>query len=103
MYAVVKTGGKQYTVSKGDSFRVEKLLGEVGATVELKDVVAVGEGKDLKVGTPLVDGASILCEITEQDRGKKIVVFKKKRRKGYTKKQGHRQDFTALIVKDIKA
>ena len=103
MYAVVKTGGKQYTVAKGDSLKVEKLTGEVGAKIELKDVVAVGEGKDLKVGTPTVEGASVLCEITEQDRGKKIVVFKKKRRKGYTKKQGHRQDFTGLVVKDIKA
>lgn len=103
MYAVVKTGGKQYTVAKGDNFKVEKLSGEIGAKIELKDVVAVGEGKDLKVGTPMVEGASVLCEITEQDRGKKIVVFKKKRRKGYTKKQGHRQDYTALVVKDIKA
>ena len=102
MYAVVKTGGKQYTVAKGDSFKVEKLSGEIGAKVELKDIVAVGEGKDLQVGTPMVEGASVLCEITEQDRGKKIVVFKKKRRKGYTKKQGHGQDFTALVVKDIK-
>ncbi|MEE8574670.1 MAG: 50S ribosomal protein L21 [Thermodesulfobacteriota bacterium] len=101
MYAVVKTGGKQYTVSEGDFFKVEKLAGEIGAKLELTDVLAIGEGDDIKVGTPTVDKAKVVCEVVEQDRLKKIIVFKKKRRKGYAKKQGHRQSYTGLKVTKI--
>ncbi len=103
MYAVVKTGGKQYTISEGDVFNVENLEGEVGATLELSEVVAVGSGGDLKIGTPFVEGASVSAEVIEHGRDKKIIVFKKKRRKGYKKKQGHRQGFTSLKVLSIKA
>ncbi len=103
MNAVLKTGGKQYRVSEGDVLQVEKLAGETGATIELNEVLSVGEGDSITVGTPTVENAKVVCEILEHGRGKKIIVFKKKRRKGYTKKQGHRQDFTSIRVKQIKA
>jgi large subunit ribosomal protein L21 len=103
MYAVIKTGGKQYVVNEGDTLKVEKLSGEVGSKVQISDVLAVGEGEALKVGTPTVEGAVVTAEILEQDKHKKIIVFKKKRRKGYTKKQGHRQSFTNIKVESIKA
>lgn len=102
MYAVVGTGGKQYTVKEGDTFRVEKLEGDKGSTVELKDVYAVGEGDNLKVGTPVVEGARVVCEIVGQGKAKKVLLFKKRRRKGYSKKQGHRQLFTSVKVKEIR-
>jgi len=102
MYAVIKTGGKQYKVSEGDIVNVEKLDGEIGASVELSDVLAVGEGESIKIGTPTVEGAVVKAEIVEQSRGKKLIVFKKKRRQGYTKKQGHRQLFTGLKIQSIK-
>ncbi len=103
MYAVIKTGGKQYRVSEGDVLDVEKLDGEVGSKVEISDVLAIGEGEGLTIGTPTVDGASVLAEIVEHGKGKKLIVFKKKRRKGYAKKQGHRQLFTSLRIQEIKA
>ena len=100
MYAVIATGGKQYKVSEGDIVRVEKLEGEVGAKVEIKDVLMIG-GDTPKIGTPLVEKASVSGEIVEQDRAKKILVFKKKKRKGYKKLQGHRQYYTALKINKI--
>lgn len=103
MYAVVKTGGKQYTISEGDVFNVENLDGEVGSTLELSEVVALSTGDDLKVGTPFVEGVTVTTEVVEHGRDKKIIVFKKKRRKGYKKKQGHRQGFTSLKVTAINA
>lgn len=103
MYAVIKTGGKQFTVSEGDLLKVEKLPGEVGSKIEIADILAVGAGDDLKVGQPAVDNASVIAEIVEQGKAKKVIVFKKKKRKGYTKKQGHRQQFTNLRIKEIKA
>jgi large subunit ribosomal protein L21 len=103
MKAVVKTGGKQYVVTEGETLRVEKLEGEVGATIDLGEVLSVGEGSEIKIGTPVVEGATVKAEIIEHGRGKKIVVFKKKRRKGYKKKQGHRQDFTGVRIQEIKA
>ncbi len=103
MYAVVRTGGKQYTVREGDILNVEKLPGEAGCTVELKDVLAVGEGGELSVGAPVVEDAAVVCEIVGHGKSKKVVVFKKKRRKGYAKKQGHRQEYTSLRVKEIRA
>ena len=102
MYAVIKTGGKQYVVNEGDTLKVEKLDGDVGANITLDTVLAVGDGKDLKLGSPTVDGALVKAEIIAQAKAKKIIVFKKKRRKGYTKKQGHRQFFTELKVQEIK-
>jgi len=102
MKAVVKTGGKQYTITEGDTLRVEKLPGEVGATINLDEILAVGEGQDMKLGAPTVEGATVKAEIISHGRGKKIIVFKKKRRKGYKKKQGHRQDYTGLKISEIK-
>lgn len=103
MYAVIKTGGKQYRVAEGDTLRVEKLLGEKGTSIELNDVLAIGEGENMKVGTPVVEGAKVIAEIIGQGKAKKVLIFKKRRRKGYTKKQGHRQSFTSLKIQAIKA
>ena len=103
MFAVIKTGGKQYRVSEGSILKVEKLTGDAGGSVEFTDVLAVGQGEELKVGSPAVEGATVTARILEQGRGKKVIVFKKKKRKGYTKKQGHRQSYTAIKVEEIKA
>lgn len=100
MYAIIRTGGKQYRVSEGDTIRVEKLPGEVGGEVELSDVLMVGGEKPL-VGKPLVKGATVKAEIVAQDRAKKIVVFKFKRRKKYRRKAGHRQPYTELKITGI--
>ena len=102
MYAVIATGGKQYKVSEGDTVRVEKLEGDVGSKVEISEVLMVG-GDDLKIGTPNVEKAKVTGLIVEQGKAKKILVFKKKRRKGYKKMQGHRQQYTALKIEKIKA
>ncbi len=101
MYAIIRTGGKQYQVAPGDRLRVEKLEGAVGDTLELADVLMIGDGDQLKIGQPVVDGARVKAQIMEQDKAKKIIVFKKKKRKGYRLKQGHRQFYTALQIKEI--
>jgi large subunit ribosomal protein L21 len=101
MYAVIKTGGKQYKVAKNDVILVEKLPGEAGAAVELDEVLLVGDDKSQTVGSPLVDGAHVAATVLEQTRGEKIIVFKKKRRQNYRRKAGHRQDLTALKITDI--
>ena len=101
MYAVIKTGGKQYRVAQGDRLRVEKLAGNVGDTVTLGEVLLVGEGDGVKVGAPLVSGAKVEAKIVAQDRGKKIIIFKFRRRKNYRRKTGHRQPFTALEITGI--
>ncbi len=101
MYAVIKTGGKQYKVAKDDVILVEKLPGDAGATVELDEVLLVGDGKSQTVGAPLVAGAHVAATVLEQTRGDKIIVFKKKRRKDYRRKAGHRQDLTALRITGI--
>jgi large subunit ribosomal protein L21 len=101
MYAVFKTGGKQYRVSQGDKLRVEKLSGNVGDTVTFNEVLVLG-GETLKLGAPMVGGAKVEAKITEQDRDKKIVIFKFRRRKNYRRKNGHRQPYTALEVTAIK-
>jgi large subunit ribosomal protein L21 len=103
MYAIIKTGGKQYRVSEGQSVRVEKLEGDPGDAVTLAEVLLVGGDGQTRIGTPRVEGASVTAEIVAQDRAKKIVVFKKKRRKGYHKKQGHRQAYTELKITGISA
>jgi len=103
MYAVIETGGKQYRVNEGDVIRVEKLDGDVGSKIDFDRVLLVGEGQQLRVGTPLVDGASVSGIVVEQDRHRKIVVFKMKRRKNYRRKQGHRQDFTGVRIEKIKS
>lgn len=102
MYAVIKTGGKQYRVKEGDTLKVEKITGDAGASVEFNDVLAIGDGDAMKIGTPTVKGARVVAEVINQGRAKKVLVFKKKKRKGYTKKQGHRQAFTALKIKEIR-
>ena len=102
MRAVIKTGGKQYRVAEGDTLRVEKLPGEAGSNIEFTEVLSVGEGEGIKIGSPAVAGAKVVGQIIEQDRAKKIIVFKKRRRKGYAKKQGHRQSFTSVKIQEIK-
>ena len=102
MYAVIKTGGKQYRVSEGQLLRVEKLQGSPGDKITFGEVLLLG-GESPKVGQPLVQGAAVAAEITRQDRGKKIVVFKFKRRKNYRRKAGHRQHFTELKITGITA
>lgn len=101
MYAIVRTGGKQYQVTSGDQLRVEKLNGNVGDTVELNDVLmVVGEG-NVTIGQPLVQNAKVTATIAEQGRAKKVIIFKKKKRKGYRLKNGHRQSYTALKIQNI--
>jgi large subunit ribosomal protein L21 len=100
MYAVIKTGGKQYRVEKGDRVRVEKIAGNVGDSVTLGEVLLVG-GEAVKIGHPLVQGAKVEAKIVGQDKGRKIVVFKFRRRKNYRRKAGHRQPFTALEITGI--
>jgi large subunit ribosomal protein L21 len=103
MFAVIRSGGKQYRVNQGGSLRVEKLVGDVGSEITLDDVLMVGEEGDVKVGSPTVDGASVSGTITAQGRGPKLTVFKMKRRKGYRRKYGHRQDYTEIRVDSIKS
>jgi large subunit ribosomal protein L21 len=100
-YAVVETGGKQYRLSAGATVTVERLDAAVGEQVELTGVLAVSDGTSLTVGTPTVDAAKVVSEVTDHIRGKKVVSFKKKRRKGYSRKIGHRQELTVLKVKSI--
>jgi large subunit ribosomal protein L21 len=99
MFAVIKTGGKQYRVVPGDVIKVERLEAEAGATIALEEVLMLGD----KIGTPLISGATVSAEVVAQDRGPKIIVFKKKRRQNYRRKNGHRQDITVLRIKDISA
>jgi large subunit ribosomal protein L21 len=101
VYAIIKTGGKQYRVAPGDVLRVERLPGERGEEVVLNQVLLVTDGQELKVGQPLVENAAVRCQIMRQGKGKKVIVYKKKRRKNYRRKQGHRQLFTALQVQEI--
>ncbi|MCP4037128.1 MAG: 50S ribosomal protein L21 [bacterium] len=102
MYAVVKTGGKQIRVNPGDAVRVEKLGGDVGDTIELSDVLMVGGDQGVTIGTPQVDGAKVVGTITAQGRHPKIRVFKMKRRKRYRRTQGHRQDYTEILIDRIE-
>lgn len=101
MYAVIKTGGKQYKVAKDDVLTVEKLSANAGDSVSLDEVLMVGGEGDLKVGSPTVSGASVKAEVLEQTRGDKIIVFKKNRRKHYRRKNGHRQELSRIRVTDI--
>ena len=103
MYAIIETGGKQYKVAVGDKLRVEKLDGESGGDITLSRVLLVGNGAEIKVGKPLLEGASVSATIEQQGRGKKIMIFKMRRRKHYRKSQGHRQHYTELTITDIKA
>jgi large subunit ribosomal protein L21 len=102
MYAVIKTGGKQYKVSPGDTISVEKLAGNIGDKVNIDDVLMIGGDKGPKIGSPTIKGAKVSGIITDQQRGKKINILKFKRRKGYRKKQGHRQHYTRIKIEEIK-
>lgn len=101
MYAVIRTGGKQYKVAKDDVLVVEKLSGEPGSSIDIDEVLLIGDDKEQTVGAPLVEGARVAAEVLEQKRDDKIIVFKKKRRKDYRRKNGHRQDITVLRITDI--
>jgi len=102
MYAVIQSGGKQYKVNEGDILKVEKLSGEAGDKLSLDQVLIISDGEMLKVGSPLVAGAKVMVEVIEQGRGKKITVYKYKKRKNYRRKQGHRQAFTKIKVDKIE-
>ena len=101
MYAVIKTGGKQYRVAQGDKLRVEKLAGNVGDSISLGEVLLIGSGDGIKIGKPTVSGAKVEAKIIAQDRGEKIIIFKFRRRKNYRRKTGHRQPFTALEITSV--
>ncbi|TKB11185.1 50S ribosomal protein L21 [Desulforhopalus sp. IMCC35007] len=103
MYAIVRTGGKQYQVACGDQVRVEKLEGNVGDSIDLVDVLMISDGDDVKIGQPVLENAKVTAKIAEQGKDKKIIIFKKKRRKGYRLKKGHRQSYTALKIEEISA
>ncbi len=101
MFAVLKTGGKQYKVAQGDVIQVEKLEGNVGDKVTLDQVLMIGEKDKIDVGAPVLDGSKVTCEIIDQAKGPKVLVFKKKRRKKYRRTNGHRQLITHLKITDI--
>ncbi|MFH2047181.1 MAG: 50S ribosomal protein L21 [Pseudomonadota bacterium] len=101
MYAIVNTGGKQYRVEEGETFRLEKIPGDVGSTISFDKVLMSSDGETVKVGQPFVENAAVVGKIVEQDKAKKILVFKFKRRKGYRRKQGHRQPYTAVKIESI--
>jgi large subunit ribosomal protein L21 len=103
MYAVIRTGGKQYRVEEGDVVKIEKIDGDRGSQTTFDDVLLLGSDDDTQVGTPLVEGASVSGTIVEQDRDKKIIVFKFRRRKSYIRKQGHRQAYTRVRIDGIAA
>ncbi len=101
MYAVVKTGGKQYRVAENDLLQIERLPGEAGDLITLNEVLMLGDGADVTIGAPRVEGAAVAAEIVEQARGPKIIIFKKRRRQNYRRKKGHRQDLTILRITEI--
>ncbi|MBD8892462.1 50S ribosomal protein L21 [Labrenzia suaedae] len=103
MFAVIKTGGKQYTVAANDLLKVEKLDAEAGSTITFDEVLMIGEGADTTVGAPLVEGASVTAEVVDQARTRKIIIFKKRRRQNSRRRNGHRQAYTLVKITDILA
>jgi len=101
MYAVIKTGGKQYRVAADEVLTVEKVAGDAGAKIEFTEVLMVGNGGGAKVGAPVVSGAKVVAEVVEQGRGPKVIAFKKRRRKNSRRKRGHRQELTTVRIKEI--
>ena len=101
MYAVIKTGGKQYRVATDDVLTVERLAGDAEQPIEFSDVLMVGEGDNVKVGSPTVAGAKVVAQVVEQTRGPKLIAFKKRRRKSSRRKRGHRQDLTKVKITEI--
>jgi large subunit ribosomal protein L21 len=102
MFAIVRTGGKQYRVGVGDQITVERIVGDVGSEIELGDVLAIGGDEAPVIGTPVVPDAAVRARIVQQPRGTKVIVFKKKKRKNYRRKRGHRQELTVLKIEEIK-
>lgn len=102
MFAIIETGGKQYKVEKGTTLEIEKLPEEAGKTISFDQVLLTSDGKSTKVGAPYVKGAKVSGKVVEQTRGEKIIVFKKKSKKRYEKKQGHRQDLTIVEITEVK-
>ena len=103
MYAVIKTGGKQYKVASGDVIMVEKIEGEAGASITLAEVLMLGDGANITVGAPTVKGASVAAEVVDQVKADKVIIFKKNRRHNYRRKNGHRQKLTELKITGINA
>jgi large subunit ribosomal protein L21 len=103
MYAIIKTGGKQYKVQAGEQIRVEGLAGDVGSSISFGEVLLVGAGDSVKLGAPLLSGASVKATIVSHGRGEKVKIFKMRRRKHYQKTQGHRQSYTEVRIDDIKS
>jgi len=103
MYAVIKTGGKQYKVAAGEKLKIEQIPADVGSEITLDQVLAVGSGESLKFGEPLVSGAAVKATVIAQGRHDKVKIFKMRRRKHYQKRQGHRQNFTEILINSIKA
>jgi len=101
MYAVIKTGGKQYRVAAGEKIKVEQLPADVGAEITLDQVLMVGEGESVRIGTPMITGATVTAKVVAHGRGPKIKIFKMRRRKHYQKHQGHRQNFTEIEISGI--
>ncbi len=103
MYAVIKTGGKQYKVAAGDKIKVEQIAADVGQDIVLDQVLAVFDGADARLGAPLLAGATVKAKVLAHGRGEKVHIFKMRRRKHYQKRQGHRQNFTELHIESIAA
>ena len=103
MYAVIKTGGKQYKVAAGEKLKIEQIPADIGSEITLDQVLAVGEGASLKLGDPLVNGAAVMATVISQGRHDKVTIFKMRRHKHYQKHQGHRQNFTEILINSIKA
>ena len=103
MYAVIRTGGKQYKVAAGEKIKIEQIAADVGQEIVIDQVLAVGEGAELQVGTPLVAGASVRATVLAQGRHDKVRIFKMRRRKHYQKRQGHRQSFTEIEISAVSA
>ncbi len=103
MYAVIKTGGKQYKVAAGDKLKVEKLVGDVGSTVVIDKVLLIADGETTTIGAPLVAGAKVNATVVSHGRGDKVMIFKMRRRKHYRKTQGHRQSYTEIQIDTISA
>jgi large subunit ribosomal protein L21 len=103
MYAVIKTGGKQYKVAAGEKLKIEQIPADIGQEISLDEVLAVGSGEQVKVGTPLVQGASVKAVVLAQGRHDKVRIFKMRRRKHYQKRQGHRQNYTQIQIQSINA
>ncbi|MBF0228173.1 MAG: 50S ribosomal protein L21 [Desulfamplus sp.] len=102
MYAVIKTGGKQYKVEEGQIFKFEKLEGEIGSEIKFNDVLLYSDGEKMTLGSPIIENAVVSANIIEQGKGKKVIVFKYKRRKSYKRMKGHRQLYTAVKINSIQ-